>query len=208
MAGLTWYWWSCSSYVVAGLVATWIPAQRALLDRPNDTAGAKSETKPQHRLESVLRLARGSRASHLTSSVGCCQQTIPLIEAVESIFLVRAVGRRHGSNRQERYPKSLATFIALGSHTLATIAERISHSIRRPPSQEPLESSTIVEPVAIMTRLIFSVPLYVLRMSRRCRNDLPSSAGRPFSCHSFSRALFGLIPASCSFAASALPVPP
>ena len=27
-----------------------------------------------------------SRASPSTSSVGCCQQTIPLIEAVESIF--------------------------------------------------------------------------------------------------------------------------
>jgi hypothetical protein len=35
-------------------------------------------------------------------------------------------------------------------------------AIRRSPSQEPLESSTIVEPAAIVTRLIFSVPFYLL----------------------------------------------
>jgi len=38
-----------------------------------------------------------------------------------------------------------------------------SRTSNRPqPSERPLESSTIVEPVAIMTRLIFSVPLYLL----------------------------------------------
>jgi hypothetical protein len=42
--------------------------------------------------------------------------------------------------------------------------------------------------VAIVTRLIFSVP--------------PSSAGQPFSAAHFSGHCFGLIPASCSFTAS------
>jgi hypothetical protein len=87
---------------------------------------------------------------------------------------------------KKRCPKSLATSIGLRSRTLVTIAERISHSIRRPPSQEPLESSTIVEPVAIVTRLIFSVPLYVLTCLGRYRTDLPGSAGRPFSAAYFS----------------------
>src|SRR6202007_185714 len=45
------------------------------------------------------------------------------------------------------------------SRTLATIAGGFLTPIRRSPSQEPLESSTIVEPVAIVTRPIFSVPL-------------------------------------------------
>jgi ABC-type phosphonate transport system ATPase subunit len=36
------------------------------------------------------------------------------------------------------------------------------NAIRRSPSQVPLESSTIVEPVAIATRLIFSVSLCLL----------------------------------------------
>jgi hypothetical protein len=51
----------------------------------------------------------------------------------------------------------------LRSRTLATIAERISHSHHALKSQVPLESSTIVEPVAIMMPLIFSVPLYLLK---------------------------------------------
>jgi len=79
-------------------------------------------------------------------------------------------------------------------------------AIRRSPSQEPLESSTIVEPLAIVTRL--SVPHYLLTCLGRYRTDLPSSAGRPFSATHFLGHCFGLIPASCSFAASAFPVPP
>src|SRR6266849_11199528 len=58
-------------------------------------------------------------------------------------------------------------------------------AIRRSPSQEPLESSTIVELVAIVTRLICSVPLYVLTCLGRYRTDLPSSAGRPLSATHF-----------------------
>jgi hypothetical protein len=75
-------------------------------------------------------------------------------------------------------------------------------------TQVPLESSTIVEPEAIVTRLVFSVPLYLLTCLGRYRTDLPSSAGRPFSATHFLGHCFGLIPASGSFAASAFPVPP
>jgi hypothetical protein len=45
--------------------------------------------------------------------------------------------------------------------------------------------STIVEPVAIVTRLVFSVPLYLLTCLGRYRTDLPSSAGQPFFYLSF-----------------------
>ena len=65
-----------------------------------------------------------------------------------------------------------------------------------------------MELVAIVTRLIFSVPLYVLTCLGRYRTDLPSSAGRPFSATHFLGHCFGLIPASGSFASSAFPVPP
>ena len=40
----------------------------------------------------------------------------------------QADGRPYGSNHQKRCPKSSATHIGLRSRTLATIAERISHS--------------------------------------------------------------------------------
>src|SRR5437879_3637046 len=59
-----------------------------------------------------------------------------------------------------------------------------------------------------MTRLVFSVPLYLLTCLGRYRTDLPSSAGRPFSATHFLGHCFGLIPASGSFASSAFPVPP
>jgi MacB-like periplasmic core domain len=91
------------------------------------------------------------------------------------------LGRPYGSNRQKRCPKSSATSIGLRSRTPATIAERLSTATRRSPSQEPLESSTIVEPVATMTRLILTVPLYLLTCLGRYRTDRLSSAGRSFS---------------------------
>ena len=75
-------------------------------------------------------------------------------------------------------------------------------------TQEPLESSTIFEPVVTVTRLVFSVPLYLLTWLRLYRIDLPSSVGQPFSAAYFSGHCFRLIPASGSFAASAFPVPP
>src|SRR5467141_4841808 len=59
-----------------------------------------------------------------------------------------------------------------------------------------------------MTRLVFSVPLYLLTCLDRYRTDLPSSAGRSFSAAHFLGHCFGLIPASGSFASSAFPVPP
>jgi hypothetical protein len=46
---------------------------------------------------------------------------------------------------------------------------------------EPLESSTIFEPVVTVARLVFSVPLYLLTWLRLYRIDLPSSVGQPFS---------------------------
>src|SRR5258708_20494542 len=100
----------------------------------------------------------------------------------------------------------MGTFIGLASTPSGN--NRRATAIRRSPSQEPLESSTIVEPVAIVTRLVFSVPLYPLTCLGRYRTDLPSSAGRPFSATHFLGHCFGLIPASCSFASSAFPVPP
>jgi hypothetical protein len=75
-------------------------------------------------------------------------------------------------------------------------------------TQEPLESSTIFEPVVTVARLVFSVPLYLLTWLRLYRIDLPSSVGQPFSAAYFSGHCFRLIPASGSFAASAFPVPP
>jgi len=65
-----------------------------------------------------------------------------------------------------------------------------------------------VELVAIVTRLIFSVPLYVLTCLGRYRTDLPGSAGRPFSAAQLFGRCLRLIPASGSFAASAFAVPP
>ena len=61
-----------------------------------------------------------------------------------------------------------------------------SHSGRRTPATIlGAQRSTIVEPVAIVTRLIFSVPLYLPTCLGRYRTDLSSSAGRPFSATHF-----------------------
>jgi hypothetical protein len=84
---------------------------------------------------------------------------------------------------------------------------RLTGSNRRK-THEPLESSTIFEPVVTVARLVFSVPLYLLTWLRLYRIDLPGSAGQPFSAAHFSGHCFRLIPASHSFAASAFPVPP
>src|SRR5882724_165641 len=59
-----------------------------------------------------------------------------------------------------------------------------------------------------MTRPVFSVPLCLLTCLGRYRTDLPSSAVHLFSATHFLGHCFGLIPASCSFASSAFPVPP
>src|SRR5258705_12883032 len=95
----------------------------------------------------------------------------------------------------------------LRSRSLTQSPSAFPSAIQRSPSQEPLESSTIVEPAAIVTRLVFSVPLYLFTCLGRYRTDVPSSAGRPFSATHFLGHCFGLIPASCSFASSAFPVP-
>src|SRR5260370_885238 len=48
---------------------------------------------------------------------------------INAVVLTQSINSRpYGSNRQERCPKSSATSIGLRSRTLATIAERISHS--------------------------------------------------------------------------------
>jgi hypothetical protein len=57
---------------------------------------------------------------------------------------------------------------------------RLTGSNRRK-TQEPLESSTIFEPVVTVAQLVFSVPLYLLTWLRLYRIDLPSSVGQPFS---------------------------
>src|SRR5258705_13771007 len=96
----------------------------------------------------------------------------------------------------------------LRSRSLTQSPSAFPSAIQRSPSQEPLESSTIVEPAAIVTRLVFSVPVYLFTCLGRYRTDVPSSPGRPFSATHFLGHCFGLIPASCSFASSAFPVPP
>src|SRR5208282_1041781 len=50
------------------------------------------------------------------------------VHARQAEFTFRTYCRPYGSNRQKRCPKSSATSIGLRSRTLATIAERISHS--------------------------------------------------------------------------------
>jgi hypothetical protein len=54
-------------------------------------------------------------------------QKLPAAE-VRSHRHIHSVCRPYGSNRQKRCPKSSATSIGLRLRTLATIAERISHS--------------------------------------------------------------------------------
>jgi hypothetical protein len=115
--------------------------------------------------------------------------------------------RSYGRNRQKRCPKSSATSIMLRSRTLATIAERISHRHAALTAEVPLESSTIVELVAIVTRLIFSVRL-CCSYSRPIPHRSSPFSRTAFFCRLFFWALLQAIPASGSFAASAFPVLP
>src|SRR4029077_1885611 len=82
---------------------------------------------------------------------------------------------------KKRCPKSLATSIGLRSRTLATIAERISHSHPALTVAGATRIEYHLEPVAIVTPLIFSVPLCLLTWLLLYRIDLPSSVGLPFS---------------------------
>jgi hypothetical protein len=59
-------------------------------------------------------------------------------------------------------------------------------------TQEPLQSSAIVGAVAIVARLIFSVPLCLLTCLGRYRTDLPGSVGQPFPATHFSGYCFRL----------------
>src|SRR5260221_10234515 len=114
----------------------------------------------------------------------------------------------NGSNRTKRCPKSSATSIGWRSRTLATIAERISHSH---PALTVAGATRIQHHCGTCgdrDATVFSVPLYLLTCPGRYRTDLPGSAGRPFSATHFLGHCFRLIPASCSFASSAFPVPP
>ena len=114
----------------------------------------------------------------------------------------------NGSNRQKRCPKSSATSIGLRSRTLATIAERISHSH---PALTVAGATRIQHHCGTCGNrdaTVFAVSLYLLTCLGRYRTDLLSSAGHPFSATHFLGHCFGLIPASCSFASSAFPVPP
>jgi len=60
-------------------------------------------------------------------------------------------------------------------------------SYARPPgstrrkTQEPLESSTIFEPVVIVAELTFSLLLYLPACLGWYRADVPCSVGQPFS---------------------------
>jgi len=65
-----------------------------------------------------------------------------------------------------------------------------SRTSNRPqPSERPLESSTVLEPVAIVARLIVSVPLYVTIELGQYRIDLLNSVGCLFSAAHFFWAL-------------------
>src|SRR4029077_18557883 len=99
---------------------------------------------------------------------------------------------------KKRCPKSSATSIGLRLRILATIAERISHS-------HPALT------VAGATRIQHHCGTCGDRDATGffCPAlPLPSSVGKPFSDAHFSGHCFRLIPASCSFASSAFPVPP
>jgi len=69
-------------------------------------------------------------------------------------------------------------------------------------TQEPLESSAMVGTVAIVTRLVF-----LFRFACSHSSPDPGSIGQPFSAADFSGHCFRLVPASCSFAASAFAFP-
>jgi hypothetical protein len=64
-----------------------------------------------------------------------------------------------------------------------------------------------LEPVAIVTRLVFSVPLTCLHVSADIAPIFPVQQAALFFATHFLGHCFGLIPASCSFAYSAFLVP-
>jgi len=65
-----------------------------------------------------------------------------------------------------------------------------------------------VDPVAIMTRLILSVPLLPAYIARPMPYQPPQFSRPPFSAAHFPGHCFGRIPAPGTFTASAFPVPP
>jgi hypothetical protein len=99
----------------------------------------------------------------------------------------------HGSN-----PRTVAVTHA------SKIAERISHSH---PALTVGGATRIPHHCETCGDRDAAVALYLLTCLGRYRTDLPSSAGRPFSATHFLGRCFGLVPASCSFAACAFAVP-
>ena len=116
---------------------------------------------------------------------------------------------RYGSNRQKRCPKSSATSIGLRSRTLATIAERISHSH---PALTLAGASRIEHHCGTCgdrDATDFFCSALPAHMSRPIPHRSFQFSRPPFFCHSFSRAQ--LRANSCVLqlrASSAFPVPP
>jgi hypothetical protein len=120
----------------------------------------------------------------------------------------RAYRRPYGSKRQTRSPKSSATSIGLRSRTLATIAERISHS--HPPLT--VAGATRIERHCGTCGDRDTADFFCSALPAHIARPIPhrpSQFSRPafFSTSQSSGHCFRLIPASCSFAASAFPVP-
>src|SRR5882757_6490297 len=120
----------------------------------------------------------------------------------------QADGRPYGSNHQKRCPKSSATHIGLRSRTLATIAERISHS-------HPafiVAGATRIQHHCGTCGDHDATGFFCSTLPAHMSPPIPHRSSQfsrpPFSATHFLGHCFGLIPASGSFAASAFPVPP
>src|SRR5882757_10852045 len=120
----------------------------------------------------------------------------------------QADGRPYGSNHQKRCPKSSATHIGLRSRTLATIAERISHS-------HPafiVAGATGIQHHCGTCGDHDATGFFCSTLPAHMSPPIPHRSSQfsrpPFSATHFLGHCFGLIPASGSFAASAFPVPP
>ena len=92
-------------------------------------------------------------------------------------------------HRRRSKPPALEQAVASVRFGLATLAEHTSHCHRRSLSQEPLESSTIVQPVAMRDAIDFFrsvLPAHIARPMpyRSSRFSRPA-----FFCRSFFRAL-------------------
>ncbi len=98
-------------------------------------------------------------------------------------------GRPHGSDRQERCPKSSALSIGLRSRTLATIAQRISHGH----PALTVAGATRIEHHCGTCGDRDATDFFCSALPAHIARPIPHRSSQfsrpPFFCHSFSRAL-------------------